>query len=583
MFERRSGLFIISLIFILLPSLSYGGLRAFDAEGKELSAGLEVRGSRLLVRVCDMGARCPVVLDPMVQQAVLTASDGSTSDDFGCSVSVSGDGNTMLIGACGKTLGANEYQGAAYVFVHSGTAWSQQARLTASDGAYNDAFGYSVSLSSDGNTALVGAPGKTIGTNLEQGGAYVFTRSGTVWTQQTGLTASNGATGDSFGDSVSLSSDGNTFLIGAYQKTIGTNFEQGAAYVFAQPVAAHLAVVAPASAPAGTAFNFTVTAMDASNKVMTGYTGIVHFTSTDATAVLPANTTLTNGTGTFSATLKTAGTAFNFTVTAMDASNKVVTGYTGIVHFTSTDATAVLPANTTLTNGTGTFSATLKTAGSQTITATDTLTVSFKGISNAIAVSPAAASRLRLSAPATAKAGKPITFAVKAVDAFRNIVMSYTGTIHFTSTDATATLPADAALTNGIGTFSAALKTAGSQTVTATDETTASITGTTGEITVRPAAATHFQVKAPASVTARVAFQFIVKALDQFNNRAASYTGKVHFMSTDEEAKLPADSKLTTGKGTFSGKLKTAGINIITVNDKVNADISGASNTIDVQ
>jgi hypothetical protein len=87
----------------------------------------------------------------------------------------------------------------------------------------------------------------------------------------------------------------------------------------------------------------------------------------------------------------TAGTPVSITVSALDASNNVVTSYTGIVHFTSTDAQAALPANSTLTNGTGTFSVTLKTAGSQTITATDTVTASITGGSNSITVSVSAA------------------------------------------------------------------------------------------------------------------------------------------------------------------------------------------------
>jgi uncharacterized repeat protein (TIGR01451 family) len=82
----------------------------------------------------------------------------------------------------------------------------------------------------------------------------------------------------------------------------------------------------------------------------------------------------------------TAGTAFSVTVTALDASNAVVTGYTGTVHFTSSDGAAVLPANSTLTNGVGTFSVTLKTAGAQTIAATDTVTASITGVSGTITV-----------------------------------------------------------------------------------------------------------------------------------------------------------------------------------------------------
>ena len=90
----------------------------------------------------------------------------------------------------------------------------------------------------------------------------------------------------------------------------------------------------------------------------------------------------------------TAGTAFNFTVTALDASNNTATGYAGTVHFTSSDAQAVLPGNSTLVNGTGTFSATLKTSGNQTISATDTANASVTGTSNAINVSAQAARHL---------------------------------------------------------------------------------------------------------------------------------------------------------------------------------------------
>ena len=118
-------------------------------------------------------------------------------------------------------------QGAVYVFTRSGSTWSQQQELTASDGAANDHFGYSVALSADGNTALIGAYDKTIGNNYEQGVAYVFTRSGSTWSQQQELTASDGAAKMHFGYSVALSADGNTALIGAYEKTIGNNQVRG--------------------------------------------------------------------------------------------------------------------------------------------------------------------------------------------------------------------------------------------------------------------------------------------------------------------------------------------------------------------
>src|SRR5205085_2554467 len=137
----------------------------------------------------------------------------------------------------------------------------------------------------------------------------------------------------------------------------------------------------------------------------------------------------------------TAGSAFSFTVTAQDQFNNTAVGYVGTVHFTSTDGQAVLPANSTLTNGTGTFSATLKTAGSQTITATDTANGAVTGTSDPLAVCAAAATRFAVSAPASATASSPFAFTVTAQDQFNNTATAYAGTVHFTSSDGAATLP----------------------------------------------------------------------------------------------------------------------------------------------
>ena len=154
------------------------------------------------------------------QQQELTASDGAAGDNFGYFVSLSG--NTAVIAAPGK----NAFQGAAYVFVESGGVWSLQQELTASDSATGDFLGYSVSVS--GDTALVGAMNK----NSAQGAACVFMRSGTVWSQQQELTASDGSASNQFGYFVSLS--GGMSLIGALGKTVNSNAHQGVAYVFAQ-------------------------------------------------------------------------------------------------------------------------------------------------------------------------------------------------------------------------------------------------------------------------------------------------------------------------------------------------------------
>jgi hypothetical protein len=179
----------------------------------------------------------------------------------------------------------------------------------------------------------------------------------------------------------------------------------------------------------------------------------------------------------------TAGTSFSFTVTAMDVSNKVVTTYTGPVSFASSDVQATLPAASSLMNGTGTFSATLRAAGGETITAIDTGNPLLMGAST-ISVSAGAATHLSLSGQNSALVGAPYSVAVDALDAFANVAASYNGTIHFTSSDPQAVLPGNSTLTNGSGTFNVTLKTTASETITATDTVTSSITGTSSSIIV---------------------------------------------------------------------------------------------------
>jgi hypothetical protein len=129
-----------------------------------------------------------------------------------------------VVGPAWHNVGSNFDQGAAYVFVESGGTWSQQAELTASDGAAYDYFGWSVAV--DGSTVVVGAichPGSA--SSCGQGAAYVFVESGGTWSQQAELTASDGVAGDLFGQSVAVSSS--TVVAGAPQH----NAQQGAAYV----------------------------------------------------------------------------------------------------------------------------------------------------------------------------------------------------------------------------------------------------------------------------------------------------------------------------------------------------------------
>lgn len=181
----------------------------------------------------------------------------------------------------------------------------------------------------------------------------------------------------------------------------------------------------------------------------------------------------------------TAGTTLQVTVTAADSSGQVVPGYLGTVHFTSSDGAAVLPADYTFTaadNGVHTFNVILKTAGNQTLTVTDPLS-GITGTVGNIIVSPAAASQLGLTAPTTVTALTPFRITVTALDPYGNQVTDYTGTIHFTSSDALAWLPTDYTFTTadaGQHTFTrnVLLWQTGTQTITATDTKT-SILGST--------------------------------------------------------------------------------------------------------
>jgi hypothetical protein len=163
------------------------------------------------------------------QQAKLTAADGAARDWFGVRVAISGD--TAVITADADDDDVNGVDsGSAYVFTRSGTTWSQQAKLTAADGAAVDLFGYSVTLS--GDTAVFGARFDDDDVNgVDSGSAYVFTRSGTTWTQQAKLTAADGAAGDQFGYSVALSGDTAVITADADDEDVN-GVDSGSAYVF---------------------------------------------------------------------------------------------------------------------------------------------------------------------------------------------------------------------------------------------------------------------------------------------------------------------------------------------------------------
>jgi hypothetical protein len=202
--------------------LRYTGLSATDARGHLLRSWLELQGARLLLHVDATGARYPLRIDPFVQQGEKLTGGGEVAGGaFGDSVALSSDGDTALIGG-----DHDSGVGAAWVFTRSGSTWSQQGgKLTASGEIAKGYVGDSVALSSDGNTALIGGDHD----NGEAGAAWVFKRSGSTWSQQGGKLTGSGKIGNGhFGHGVALSSDGNTALIGGDYDNKGI----GAAWVF---------------------------------------------------------------------------------------------------------------------------------------------------------------------------------------------------------------------------------------------------------------------------------------------------------------------------------------------------------------
>ena len=200
--------------------LRYGKLVVTDATGTVVPSRLERDGAGVRIVVSDRHARYPLTVDPMVWlEQKVTGSDVEQGGLFGYAAAASGD--IAVISEPAATVGGNAHQGAVYVFQDSKGAWSETQKLVSSDGGAGDEFGISVSLS--GTTLLVGAV-----QNAGQGAAYVFTDSGGTWSQAQKLTASDAASGQGFGYAVSVS--GTTALVSAP----GDNSYQGAAYVFTE-------------------------------------------------------------------------------------------------------------------------------------------------------------------------------------------------------------------------------------------------------------------------------------------------------------------------------------------------------------
>jgi len=215
---------------------------------------------------CEASPNLPLkLIDSIAATEYLKASNTDAGDEFGFAVALSGDGNTLAVGAYAEDSAATGIDGnqtdntatnagAVYVFTRSAGAWKQQAYVKASNTGAEDRFGWSLALSDDGNTLAVGAYAEDsaatgIGSNQADdtasaaGAVYVFTRSAGAWTQQAYIKASNAGAGDEFGWSIALSADGDTLAVGALfedsaatgvggNQADNTASNSGAAYVF---------------------------------------------------------------------------------------------------------------------------------------------------------------------------------------------------------------------------------------------------------------------------------------------------------------------------------------------------------------
>jgi uncharacterized repeat protein (TIGR01451 family) len=392
----------------------------------------------------------------------------------------------------------------------------------------------------------------------------------------------------------------------------------------------HLGVLLPPVATAGSAISATVAALDRYGNVDPTYRGTVTFTESGTKGVVPANyifTSSDNGTHTFtndvifitagSQTLTAtdvntatitgtkaiqinpaapksyallsvanvvAGAPLVVTVTTLDAYGNVETGYTGTIHFSSSDKAADLPDDYTFTgadNGQASFGAIFKTGGTQTLTVTDT---DVSTVTSTTSVSVAAVTHFSISLPASITAGAPFTVTVKALDANGNVMTNYVGTIHFASSDKQATLPLDytfVAGDAGVHKFTTAftLVTAGSRNIRVSDTVVSWLTNRAG-IVVKPAAAKSFLIEAPNIVTAGTSFAITVTVLDAYNNIVKGYTGTIHFTSSDSNPGLPANYTFVSGDNgthTFTVTLNSVGPQTITATDTRVSTLTGSA------
>ena len=276
----------------------------------------------------------------------------------------------------------------------------------------------------------------------------------------------------------------------------------------------------------------------------------------------------------------TAGDSFTYTVTADNpTTGSVDTSFTGTIRFTSTDSKIQgLPSTymfNTANDGVATFTVTLETAGSQTITETS----ASGSVTSTIMVSPATASKFVISGLSTATAGTSESFTVTAEDAYGNVATGYTGTVEFTSSDTAATLPGNTPFTSanaGKQTFSVTFGTAGTQSLTVTDTANASLTATQSGISVSPAAPTGLAATAVSSSQINLTWGASAGATGYEIERSLSATSGFAEVGTATTTSY-SDTGLTAGTTYYYQVIATGGGNSSAASNTASATTTGTA------
>ena len=273
-----------------------------------------------------------------------------------------------------------------------------------------------------------------------------------------------------------------------------------------------------------------------------------------------------------------AGHAAQVTVSAFGTDTSPDSTYNGVVHLSSSDTAAVLPASVTVTGGVGNAMITFNTGGTQTITATDAANLLTPGTSYPFTVSTA--THLVVTAPATAVTGTAITGTVKAENASGAVDSTYSGTSNLTSSDnAAVPISVPVTITAGVGTYTFTFGTLGNQSLIAYDNRGFLTFGQT-PVVVSPGS-THLVLSVPGPLKQGIVGLSTVQAEDSAGNVIATYNGTVHFTSNDPAAQLPPDLKLTAGVGQFIVVFNTASTNArLTATDTATSTITGTTGPI---